>query len=139
LKNLRSSSATTGSIITHDPLPTIFADGKQLLQVFQNLIQNAIKFRKDDPPQVHMSAVKNENEWIFSVKDNGIGIESKHLERIFLIFQRLHTRTQYDGTGVGLAIVKKVVERHHGRIWVESEPGDGTTFYFSIPDKGIQT
>jgi PAS domain S-box-containing protein len=136
MKNLRSSISATGAAITHDSLPTVLADDTQLLQVFQNLIQNAIKFRRDDPPQIHVSAAKNKNEWIFSVKDNGIGIESRHLDRIFVIFQRLNKRSQYDGTGMGLAIVKKVVERHHGRVWVESKSGLGTTFYFTLPDKG---
>jgi len=138
LKNLRSAIAETGSEITHDPLPTIFGDGTQLLQVFQNLLQNAIKFRKDEPPNVHVSAAKKKNEWIFSVQDNGVGIESQHLERIFVIFQRLHKRGQYDGTGMGLAIVKKVVERHGGRVWAESEPGVGSTFYFTMPEKRIR-
>ena len=139
VKNLRSAISEAGAVITHDPLPTILADDAQLLQVFQNLIGNAIKFRRDEPPQIHVSAVKNKKEWIFSVKDNGIGIESRHLDRIFVIFQRLHKRSQYGGTGMGLAIVKKVVERHNGRVWVESEFGSGTTFYFTIPEKGIQT
>ncbi len=110
----------------------------QLLQVFQNLIGNAIKFRRDEPPQIHVSAVKNKKEWIFSVKDNGIGIESRHLDRIFVIFQRLHKRTQYDGTGMGLAIVKKVVERHSGRVWVESEPGQWNDLLFHHTCRGEQ-
>jgi PAS domain S-box-containing protein len=136
LNNLGAAISETGAVITHDPLPTISADDTQLLQVFQNLIGNAIKFRRDDPPRIHVSAAKNRNEWIFSVKDNGIGIESQHLERIFVIFQRLHKRSQYEGTGMGLAIVKKVVERHGGRVWVESEPGVGTSFYFTMPQRG---
>ena len=139
VKNLRSAISEAGAVITHDPLPTIPADDAQLLQVFQNLIGNGIKFRGEQPPQIHVSAVKNKKEWIFSVKDNGIGIESRHLDRIFMIFQRLHKRSQYSGTGIGLAIVKKVVERHNGRVWVESEFGNGTTFYFTIPEKGTQT
>jgi PAS domain S-box-containing protein len=139
VKNLRSAISEAGAVITHDSLPTILADDAQLLQVFQNLIGNGIKFRRDEPPQIHVSAVKNQKEWIFSVKDNGIGIESRHLDRIFVIFQRLHKRSQYGGTGIGLAIVKKVVERHHGRVWVESEFGSGTTFYFTIPEKGTRT
>jgi PAS domain S-box-containing protein len=139
VRNLRAAVADAGAVITHEPLPTVPADDTQLLQVFQNLIGNAIKFRRDEPPQIHLSAVKNKNEWIFSVKDNGIGIESRHLDRIFVIFQRLHKRSQYHGTGMGLAIVKKVVERHRGRVWVESEFGSGTTFYFTIPDRGTQT
>jgi chemotaxis family two-component system sensor kinase Cph1 len=137
LKNLHSAIAETGAVITHDPLPTILGDGAQLLQVFQNLIGNALKFRGDKPPQINVSAVKNKNEWIFSIKDNGIGIESRHLDRIFIIFQRLNKRSQYDGTGMGLAIAKKVVERHGGQIWAESKPGVGTTFYFAIPEKAI--
>jgi len=138
LKNLRSSIAEAESVITHDPLPTIRVDDTQLLQVFQNLIQNAIKFRRHEPPKVHVCAVKNKNEWIFSVTDNGIGIKTDQFERIFVIFQRLHKRDHYDGTGLGLAIVKKVVERHGGRVWVESELGVGSTFYFTIPEKAMQ-
>jgi len=111
------------------------ADSTQLIQVFQNLIGNALKFRGVGPPQVHVRAVKDGREWVFSVKDNGIGIESRHLDRIFVIFQRLNKRSEYSGTGMGLAIVKKIVERNRGRIWVESEPGKGTTFYFTIPVK----
>jgi light-regulated signal transduction histidine kinase (bacteriophytochrome) len=136
LNNLKPAISESGAIITHDQLPAVLADDTQLLQVFQNLIGNAIKFRRDEPPQIHVSAVKNKDDWIFSIKDNGIGIESHHLERIFVIFQRLHKRSQYEGTGMGLAIVKKVIERHGGRVWVESEPGVGTTFYFTLPERG---
>jgi signal transduction histidine kinase len=136
LTSMRSSIAKTGAVITHDPLPTISADGTQLLQVFQNLIANAMKFRRDEPPKVHISAVKNGSEWVFSIKDNGIGIDSRHFERILVIFQRLHNRTEYEGSGMGLAIVKKIVERHQGKVWVESEVGVGSTFYFSIPNEG---
>jgi light-regulated signal transduction histidine kinase (bacteriophytochrome) len=133
--NLRSIITETGAVISNDPLPTVTADPTQLLQVFQNIIGNSLKFRGEEPPRVHVSAVKDGNEWVFSVKDNGIGIESRHLDRIFVIFQRLNKRTRYStGTGIGLAIVKKIVDRHRGRIWVESEPGKGTTFNFTIPD-----
>lgn len=139
VENLRFAITETGAVITHDPLPTIHADDTQLLQVFQNLIGNAIKFRRDDPPSIHVSAAKNKDDWIFSVKDNGIGIDSRYIDRIFVIFQRLHKRSQYDGTGMGLAVVKRVVERHGGRVWVESQLGKGTTFYFMMPEKGMQT
>ena len=135
VKNLRSAITETGAVIHHDPLPTIPADDTQLLRVFQNLIGNSIKFRGDEPPRIHVSAVKDGTEWIFSVADNGIGIDSRYLDRIFMIFQRLHKRFQYGGTGMGLAIVKKVVERHGGRVWAESELGKGTIFYFAIPDR----
>lgn len=135
LSNLRSAIRETGAVVTHDVLPVVMADPAQLCQVFQNLIGNAVKFRRQQPPHVHVSAVKDGSKWVFSVRDNGIGVESRHLERIFVIFQRLNKRSQYGGTGMGLAIVKKIVERHRGRIWVESEPGKGTTFYFTIPAK----
>lgn len=135
VENLASAITEAAAEITHDPLPSITADDTQLLQVFQNLIGNAVKFRRDVPARIHVSAEKNTNEWVFSVKDHGIGIKSQYLEKIFVIFQRLHKRSQYDGTGMGLAIVKKVVERHGGRVWVESQPGVGTTFYFAIPEK----
>ncbi len=119
--------------ITHAPLPTVQGDVTQLTQLFQNLISNAIKFRGDAAPQVHIHAEPQEDQWLISVQDNGIGIEAQHLDRIFLLFQRLHGRGAYPGTGLGLAICRKIVERHGGTIWVESEPGSGSKFNFTIP------
>jgi PAS domain S-box-containing protein len=119
--------------VTHDPLPIVFADKNQIMQVFENLITNAIKFRGEEPPNIDISAQKGEKEWIFVFKDNGIGISPKHQRQIFEVFKRLHTREEYPGTGIGLSIVQKIIERHNGRIWVESEPRKGSTFYFTIP------
>ncbi|WP_071191316.1 ATP-binding protein [Trichormus sp. NMC-1] len=136
LSNLRKRISETGTIITHDPLPTVMADSTQLMQLFLNLIGNAIKFRSEEPPQIHIGAERLEDEWLFSVRDNGIGIEPQFSDRIFIIFQRLHTRDEYPGTGMGLAICKKIVECHRGRIWVESQLGQGATFYFTIPAGG---
>jgi light-regulated signal transduction histidine kinase (bacteriophytochrome) len=136
LQNLKSSIDENNAEITHNNLPTITADASQLVQLFQNLIGNAIKFRKPDkPPIINVSSHKDEenNEYIFSVQDNGIGMEPQYAERIFVIFQRLHTRDVYSGTGIGLATSKRIVERHGGHIWVESELGVGSTFYFTIP------
>jgi len=109
-------------------------DATQMIQLFQNLIGNAVKFRSERPPRVHVNARREQNRWVFSVKDNGIGIDAKYYERIFQIFQRLHTRRHYSGTGIGLAICKKIAERHGGAIWVESVPGEGSTFSFSIQE-----
>jgi light-regulated signal transduction histidine kinase (bacteriophytochrome) len=132
--NLRRIIEETKAVITHDPLPTVTADASQMMQVFQNLIENAIKFRKPDRPcQVHVGAAKKDGQWMFSVRDNGIGIDPKQADRVFLLFQRLHTRDKYPGSGIGLAICKKIVERHGGRIWVESAMGGGSTFFFTIP------
>lgn len=119
--------------ITHDPLPEVIADDVQIGQVFQNLISNALKFRGDENPKIHISARRDDNQWLFSVKDNGIGIDPKHAERIFEVFKRLHKRREYPGTGIGLSICKKIVERHGGSIWVESQLGEGSTFYFTLP------
>ena len=133
LDNLKVTMEESGAVVTHDSLPTVMADSSQLVQLFQNLIGNAIKFRGDERPRVHVSASRSDNGWTFSVRDNGIGIAPEHAERIFIIFQRLHGRNEYAGTGIGLAVCKKIVERHGGRIWVESEPGKGATFYFTLP------
>ncbi|MCA1993007.1 MAG: CHASE3 domain-containing protein [Coleofasciculus sp. S288] len=132
LDNLKIAIAENHALVTHDPLPTVIGDEIQLIQLLQNLIGNAIKFRREEPPQVHISAKQRDNEWVFSVRDNGIGIESEYFERIFTIFQRLHSKSEYPGTGIGLAVCKKIVERHGGRIWVESTSGVGTIFYFTL-------
>ena len=132
LANLRASQESSGAVITHDPMPHVLADGAQLAQIFQNLIGNAIKFRGEEPPRIHVGAQTTETVCVFTVKDNGIGLDTQYGERIFMMFQRLHNKAEYPGTGIGLAIVKKIVERHGGRIWVESEPGKGATFGFTI-------
>jgi len=137
LLNLRYAISDNNARVTHDPLPKVPADRVQLLQIFQNLIANAINFRRDEPPSIHVSAQKKGNEWNFSVRDNGVGIEKRHFDRIFEIFQQLSRKGLPESTGMGLAIVKKIIERHHGRIWVESEVGAGSTFYFTIPDKNL--
>jgi PAS domain S-box-containing protein len=137
LNNLSVTIAESGAVITHDDLPEIQADSLQMMQLFQNLIGNALKFHMDAPLHIHIGAQRHGEEWQFSVQDNGIGIEAASLEKIFGLFQRLHRRSEYSGTGIGLAICRKVVERHEGRIWVESEVGKGSTFYFTLPIKRL--
>ena len=136
LTNLKVTVEENNAVVTHDALPTVMADMTQLVQVFQNLIGNAIKFRTEQRPEIHVGAVSREGEWVFSVRDNGIGLDPQYAERVFRIFQRLHTREEYPGTGAGLAICKKIVERHGGQIWVESKPGEGSQFFFTLPAKG---
>ena len=133
LSNLQAAVAESGAVVTHDRLPTVQADGTQLVQLFQNLIGNSIKFRDTQTPRVHVAAERKASEWVFSVKDNGKGIAPQYAGRIFEVFQRLHTRTEYPGSGIGLAISKKIVERHGGRIWVESQLNQGATFFFTLP------
>jgi len=134
LANLRVSIQENHAVITHDPLPEIIAEGEQITSLFQNLVSNAIKYHKPDvTPIIHIGVQKEGNNWQFSVADNGIGIEEKYAERIFKIFQRLHTRDEYPGTGIGLAVCKRIVDRHGGKIWIKSSLGEGTTFYFTIP------
>ena len=123
--------------ITYDSLPIIQGDGNQIVRLFQNLIENAIKYRREDTPQIHISAEKKANKYIIKVKDNGIGIDPKHLERIFTIFKRLHPHDIYEGTGIGLAIAQKIVHQHGGEIWAESEPENGSTFYFTLSEPKI--
>jgi PAS domain S-box-containing protein len=138
LENLKLVLEESQVEVKREPLPTVTVDDVQLIQVFQNLIANAIKFRGDESPRSNVSCEARGSEWVFSVRDNGIGIDPQYLERIFIIFQRLHKRGKYPGTGIGLAMCKKIIVRHGGRIWVESEPGKGSTFYFSLPKTGGQ-
>jgi signal transduction histidine kinase len=133
LQNLKLTIAETGAVIERQPLPTVKGDPIQLTQVFQNLISNAIKFRGNKAPRIGINARREGREWVFAVQDNGIGIEPRNFERIFVLFQRLHTRQEYPGTGIGLAICKRIIERHGGRIWAESTPGQGTAFNFTLP------
>jgi PAS domain S-box-containing protein len=135
LANLAVAIRESQAVVSYDALPLVTADPTQMTQLLQNLISNGIKFRSEQPPKIHVGAERRESEWVFSVRDNGIGIEPQYFDRIFGVFQRLHTRREYPGTGIGLAICKKIVERHGGRIWVESEPGQGSTFLFTIPDR----
>jgi signal transduction histidine kinase len=134
LRNLKRAVEESGAVITRDALPVVLADDLQLGQLLQNLVGNAIKFRGDKRPRIHIGAERNGKGWKISVGDNGIGIAPEHYERIFIIFQRLHTKTQYAGTGIGLAICKKIVERHGGRLWIDPTPGGGSTFSFTIAD-----
>ena len=137
LNHLQLLIEDNGATVTHDQLPIVTGDGDQMARVFQNLINNALKFRTDDPPSIHITVEPNDNDWQFSVSDNGIGLEPQYADRIFVIFQRLHSNAEYPGTGIGLAICKKIVERHGGRIWVRSKQGEGATFIFTIPKQEI--
>jgi PAS domain S-box-containing protein len=135
INNLRAALEETGASITYDAMPTVEADDVQLAQLFQNLMGNALKFRSASVPRIHVAVKEQADEWEFAVQDNGIGIEPQYFDRIFMVFQQLHTKGEFPGTGIGLAICKKVVERHGGRIWVSSKPGEGSTFHFTLPKK----
>ena len=136
IANLHVAIEKSGAVVSNDDLPTINADQPQIVQLFQNLIDNSIKFRSKEQLRVHVGVKKKEKEWLFSVRDNGIGIDPQYGERIFVIFQRLHEKGKYPGTGIGLSVCKRIVERHGGRIWVESKSRKGSTFFFTIPRKG---
>ena len=135
LSDLQAQLTECGAVIAHDPLPTVPGDATRLRQVLQNLIGNALKFRAAKPPRIHIAAVKEAQHWRFAVRDNGIGIDPQQTERLFQVFQRLHSQSEYPGSGIGLAICKKIVEQHGGRIWVESRPGEGAIFYFTLGKK----
>ncbi len=132
LYNLQEAIKESGAVITYDKLPIIKVDKTQFTQLFQNLLSNAIKFRREEPPKIHIGVRKRNDELLFSIKDNGIGIDSKFFDKLFNIFYRLHTKEEYPGTGIGLPICKKIVQRYGGKIWVESEIGKGSTFYFTV-------
>jgi PAS domain S-box-containing protein len=134
IANLRVSIEESGAVVTHDSLPVIATDNTQLTQIFQNLLGNGIKYHGAEVPHLHVAARHGSDEWIFSVRDNGLGIDAKYFERIFVLFQRLHARNEFSGTGIGLAVCKKMLERLGGKIWVESQLGQGSTFFFSLPE-----
>jgi len=138
LFNLQESIKESYAVITYDKMPTLKVDKTQFTQLFQNLLSNAIKFRRQEPPRIHIGVNKVNDEWLFSVKDNGIGIESKFFDKLFNIFYRLHTKEEYPGTGIGLPICKKIVQRYGGKIWVESEIEKGSTFFFTIYQKKLK-
>jgi len=133
LTNLKAAIEDNKAEVTHDPLPTVSVDGIQMVQLLQNLMGNAMKFHGEEPPRIHVSAQERADDWLFSIRDNGIGIDPQYKERIFVIFQRLHSKGEYPGTGIGLAVCRRIVERHGGKIWVESEQGKGSTFFFTLP------
>ena len=139
LENLRAAIQQSSASIVYEHLPTVTADGSLLLQVLQNLVANAIKFHGTEPPVVRIAAEKKGREWVFSVSDNGIGIAAQHADTVFVIFKRLHTPTEYSGSGIGLSICKKIIEHHGGRIWFASEAGHGCTFYFTLPIEKYST
>ena len=136
LQSLQTSAERCNARISHDPLPRLSGYRMQLAQLFRNLLNNAVKFHGSDAPRIHMGAKQQGDQWLFSVRDNGIGIAAEFFERIFVVFQRLHGKAEYPGTGIGLAICKRVVENHGGRIWLESAPGQGATFFFTLKEKG---
>jgi light-regulated signal transduction histidine kinase (bacteriophytochrome) len=138
LVGMQTTVGETGAAVAAADLPEVWGDEGQLRQLFQNLIGNGIKFRAEDPPRVEVSAERQERAWLFRVSDNGIGIDPRHAERIFSVFKRLHGRDEYPGSGIGLSICKRIVERHHGRIWVERSPAGGSSFCFTIPDREEQ-
>jgi signal transduction histidine kinase len=133
LRNLDEVITQTGAVITHDPLPTVVGEASLLTTVFQNLVGNAIKFRGDQPPQIHIGVALNRDDWSFRVSDNGIGIEAAYAEKIFVIFQRLHSKDAYPGTGIGLALCRKIIDYHRGRIWLDPDHPSGSAFCFTLP------
>jgi light-regulated signal transduction histidine kinase (bacteriophytochrome) len=139
VEDLGQAVRESGAVVTRDPLPTLPANAVQMGQVFLNLIGNAMKFRRQEPPRIHVSAHRRDNVWIFSVRDNGIGFDPKYGEKIFAVFQRLHPKEAYPGTGIGLAICKKIIEQHGGLIWATSEPGKGSSFFFALPARTAPT
>jgi light-regulated signal transduction histidine kinase (bacteriophytochrome) len=138
LVNLQEAVAESQARLSVDPLPTVFADGVQLAQLLQNLISNAIKYRRDEPPEIHISVEPRGAFWAFAVTDKGIGIEPRFARSIFEVFKRLHSRREFPGTGIGLAICKRIVERHGGEIWLDCEYRDGARFHFTLPQFGDQ-
>jgi light-regulated signal transduction histidine kinase (bacteriophytochrome) len=136
LVTMHKSIEEAGAEVVSGPLPSVDADSSQMAQLFQNLVGNALKFRAERPPRIRIDARRCNDEWLFSVEDNGIGMDMQYAERVFQMFQRLHERGKYQGSGIGLTIARRIVERHCGRIWVESEPGNGSIFYFTWPAAG---